>query len=603
MPFATAHGWDVREAIRAHVLGSPYPILPVDVARKWRAYRRDRLDRHTDPTPVADPDDPAAWRTELLGTRHAVATGMAAPSPHRQLTGGPHRDLDARLAAVGSSTPPAVRAALAPYRPAHAAREAVVAAGQPDALSVPCRWCHADKGEPCRTSAWDSTVTPGATHPARGRTPPAWTSPWWNWPSRTPCDPRLPCRRLSNGPSTAPQSHLHRPSAAPMPCPDGFLGDLSPCPPRPTLEISDLPSPTPIPPAASPNTDSHRSRIARLRARYRHRADVHAGGHRANRGARFTLVVGLMAVVLMAFRVSWNALSDVARAIGADSTAALLYPIVVDGLMALALTATLVLPDADRKFALRVLATYTIASLLLNYVHGLTPALHTMPTRWGRLTDWDPANWALVLLATSLPVGSIYFGSDLVAKVLHHHPESADSAEAVGQQADEQDARSTSDQHQSAPEQPTESAPAKAAKTPVPRPAEATQVARSTRPPRSTAAVESTGAAPSRATGRATATAESASDRPRTDAEVLAEARLLTADWSADRLTAQRLRSELRISQTRARTLRNQLKAERTDRPDPVAYDDIEAEPPRDGPHEAASEHQRHLGTAAVGTT
>ncbi|MFE7662025.1 DUF2637 domain-containing protein [Streptomyces celluloflavus] len=127
----------------------------------------------------------------------------------------------------------------------------------------------------------------------------------------------------------------------------------------------------------------------------------------------------------MAFRVSWNALSDVARAIGADPTAALLYPIVVDGLMALALIATLVLTGPDRKFALRILATYTIASLLLNYVHGLIPALHSESTRWGRLTDWDHANWALVLLATSLPVGSIYFGSDLVAKVLHHNPESA----------------------------------------------------------------------------------------------------------------------------------------------------------------------------------
>jgi hypothetical protein len=151
VPFATDHGWDVREAIRAHVLDCPYPILPVDVACKWRAYRRDRLDRHTDPTPIADPDNPVAWRTELLGTRHAVATGMAAPSPHRQLARGPHRDIDARLAAVGSSIPPAVRAALAPYRPARAAREAAVAAGQPDALSVPCRWCHADKGEPCRS--------------------------------------------------------------------------------------------------------------------------------------------------------------------------------------------------------------------------------------------------------------------------------------------------------------------------------------------------------------------------------------------------------------------------------------------------------------------
>ncbi|MBK3575623.1 DUF2637 domain-containing protein [Streptomyces sp. MBT65] len=309
-----------------------------------------------------------------------------------------------------------------------------------------------------------------------------------------------------------------------------------------------------------------------------------------------------MAVVLMAFRVSWNALSDVARAIGADPTAALFYPIVVDGLMALALIATLVLPDADRKFALRVLATYTIASLLLNYVHGLTPALHTMPTRWGRLTDWDPANWALVLLATSLPVGSIYFGSDLVAKVLHHHPESADSAEAVGRQADEQPARSNSDQALSAPEPPTASAPAKAAKTPVAKPTEADQAARSTRPRRSTTTVESTGAAPHRATGQVPSTTKSAPDRTRTDAEVLDEARRLTASWSGDQLTAQRLRNELRISQNRARTLRDHLQAERTDRPDPAAHDGSETEP-LDGRDEAASERQRQRGTAAVATT
>ncbi|WP_019063733.1 DUF2637 domain-containing protein [Streptomyces prunicolor] len=309
-----------------------------------------------------------------------------------------------------------------------------------------------------------------------------------------------------------------------------------------------------------------------------------------------------MAVVLMAFRVSWNALSDVARAIGADPTAALFYPIVVDGLMALALIATLVLPDADRKFALRVLATYTIASLLLNYVHGLTPALHTTPTQWGRLTDWDPANWALVLLATSLPVGSIYFGSDLVAKVLHHNPESADPAEAVGRQPDEQAARSTSDQARSAPEPPTESDPAKAAKTPVTKPTEADQATRSARPLQSAARVESSRAAPRRATSRVPATTKSAADRTRTNAEVLAEARLLTASWSDDRLTAQRLRNELRISQNRARTLRDQLQTERTDRPDPAAHDGSETEP-LDGPDEAASERQRQRGTAAVGTT
>lgn len=168
-----------------------------------------------------------------------------------------------------------------------------------------------------------------------------------------------------------------------------------------------------------------------------------------NRWGRITLVIGLVIVVLMAFRVSWNALRDVARSIGADPTAALLYPIVVDGLMALALVATLALTGADRKFALRVLATYTIASLLLNYVHGLVPALHSATVDWGRLAQWDPANWALVLLATSLPVGSIYFGSDLVAKVLHHKPEPA-TATATDTQTRSSEANASEAQEASA---------------------------------------------------------------------------------------------------------------------------------------------------------
>lgn len=325
-----------------------------------------------------------------------------------------------------------------------------------------------------------------------------------------------------------------------------------------------------------------------------------------NRKGRITLVIGLVAVVLMAFRVSWNALSDVARAIGADSTAALLYPIVVDGLMALALIATLVLTGPGRKFALRVLAAYAIASLLLNYVHGLIPALHTASIQQGRLTDWDPANWALVLLATSLPVGSIYFGSDLVAKVLHHTPESADPAEtasaqsvghqadkSAGRQANERAARSASDQVESAPEQQTESTPLKVTEAPVTRPTETDESAPASaaRPSRSAAVAESTGAVPRRATGRLPAT-RSTTDRTRTrtNAEVLDEARLLTAGWSEDQLTAERLRNELRIGQKRARVLRDQLQAERT-QAKPVAYDGFAAEP-LDGLDEAASQQQ-----------
>ncbi|MFD7137400.1 DUF2637 domain-containing protein [Streptomyces sp. NPDC059894] len=155
-----------------------------------------------------------------------------------------------------------------------------------------------------------------------------------------------------------------------------------------------------------------------------------------NRFGKTLLVLALVAVVAMAFRVSWNALRDVARVVGADATAATLYPFVVDGLMALALVATLVLTEErDKRFALRVLAVYTLASLVLNYVHGLVPELHGHAVDWGRLADWDPANWALVLLATSLPVGSIYFGSDLVAKVLHHRPAPAGEP-ADGHRAD-----------------------------------------------------------------------------------------------------------------------------------------------------------------------
>ena len=153
VPMATPHGWDARVAARQHIRVSPYQILPADVVRPWESYRRDRLARHTDPTPSADPDDHAAWTAELVGTRRDVAAGTTQPALSRAITRG--RDgidpkLEARLREIGSCIPPAARAALAPYRPARAEREAAVAEGQPDALSVRCEWCLAQPGEPCR---------------------------------------------------------------------------------------------------------------------------------------------------------------------------------------------------------------------------------------------------------------------------------------------------------------------------------------------------------------------------------------------------------------------------------------------------------------------
>ncbi|MFD3504647.1 DUF2637 domain-containing protein [Streptomyces sp. NPDC058678] len=284
-----------------------------------------------------------------------------------------------------------------------------------------------------------------------------------------------------------------------------------------------------------------------------------------HRKGRAALVLALVVVVAMAFRVSWNALRDIAGAIGADNTAATLYPFVVDGLMALALIATLVLAGRDRTFALRVLAAYTIASLVLNYVHGLVPELHGRSVDWGRLADWDPANWVLVLLATSLPVGSIYFGSDLVAKVLHHRPApiAAPTANAEESTNTERN-RSSSDLVVSTP------APSTPNVTALPR-AVAVGFLKSTIPAKPVKAIEqpierravaAESTSPRRATGRVPDVART--PRPkRTPDELLDEARKATADWPDAKLSAEGIRREVRTSPANARSLRDTLRAER----------------------------------------
>ncbi|KFK85423.1 hypothetical protein IX27_33240 [Streptomyces sp. JS01] len=276
-----------------------------------------------------------------------------------------------------------------------------------------------------------------------------------------------------------------------------------------------------------------------------------------NRFGKGMLIAALVGVVGMAFRVSWNALRDVATATGADETAAFLYPFVVDGLMALALVATLVLTDDARRFALQVLAAYTLASLVLNYVHGLVPQLHDEVVDWGRLADWDPANWALVLLATSLPVGSIYFGSDLVAKVLHHRPIETPTTTPNQDESSEKYAnRSTADLEVSAPA-PITPTPAAAA---LPAAPVVSLVKSTDRAPAGAVAAEST--RPRRATGRVPEAARSS--RPnRTAEQLLTEARKATTTWSDRELTAEGIRKAVHTSPAKARILRDTLRAER----------------------------------------
>ncbi|MET7715276.1 DUF2637 domain-containing protein [Streptomyces sp. NPDC005407] len=276
-----------------------------------------------------------------------------------------------------------------------------------------------------------------------------------------------------------------------------------------------------------------------------------------NRKGKILLIAALVAVVGMAFRVSWNALHDVAKAVGADADAATLYPFVVDGLMALALVATLVLTDEKAKRgALKVLAGYTVASLVLNYVHGLVPELHGASVDWSRLADWDPANYALVLLATSLPVGSIYFGSDLVAKVLHHRPDTtADAKKSTqidGNRSTSGLGESTSAPLASVVELPT---------IPDADPVDSVALEEPTGAvPVSAVAAES--ARSRRATGRVPEAARS--PRPsRTPEQLLGEARSVTADWTDTELTAEGIRKAVRTSAEKARGLRDTLRAER----------------------------------------
>ncbi|MGF0176691.1 zinc finger domain-containing protein [Streptomyces sp. Marseille-Q5077] len=150
-PHPAGRHWDAAQVVRQHIATSPYPIKPSDVSRPWHSFRRDVVDRHHDPVPAADPDNPEAYRAELLGTRHAVAVGAAPAATFRELTGGPAPEVAERLAALGEYVPRTVAAALAEFRPRRAERERCAVEGLPDPLDVACPYeqCRARAGEPC----------------------------------------------------------------------------------------------------------------------------------------------------------------------------------------------------------------------------------------------------------------------------------------------------------------------------------------------------------------------------------------------------------------------------------------------------------------------
>ncbi|MFB7029638.1 MULTISPECIES: cell surface glycoprotein [unclassified Streptomyces] len=178
-PHPEGRHWDVSEAVRRHIATSPYPIKPSDVGGPWAAFRRDVLSRHQDPVPTVDPDDEEAYRAAIAGHRRAIETGRTVATPRALMPGetGTRDQREqanaARLKALGTYMPRTVRDALAPIRPVRAERERLARAGLPDALDVPCTWCKAETGQPCRDMRLNPTTQATANrrrttpHPSR----------------------------------------------------------------------------------------------------------------------------------------------------------------------------------------------------------------------------------------------------------------------------------------------------------------------------------------------------------------------------------------------------------------------------------------------------
>ncbi len=119
-----------------------------------------------------------------------------------------------------------------------------------------------------------------------------------------------------------------------------------------------------------------------------------------------SLVVALAVVIGVAMAVSYHALEAVALAIGAGGTAPL-YPVSVDGVIGIAVVASLVLRGGPGAWwAVGTLIGYTTASGVLNVAHADGLMTHPSPV--------------LVVLAAVLPVGTVALGTHLVVLVLRH---------------------------------------------------------------------------------------------------------------------------------------------------------------------------------------
>lgn len=149
------------DAIGQHYATSPFPVLPADIAAKWKAETRRRLERHVETPPRADPDDEKHWRHQLYAERSAVVTGHAPIYDVKELTAG-----------IEQNTVASALKADRPYMPDHIRRQfagALTGFGamkitHPE-IAVACPYCRAYAGNPCHTPTKHRQLSD--THPSR----------------------------------------------------------------------------------------------------------------------------------------------------------------------------------------------------------------------------------------------------------------------------------------------------------------------------------------------------------------------------------------------------------------------------------------------------
>lgn len=144
------------EAVGMHYGESAWPIMPKDIAERWRRAARDRLERHVEGrSPVNDPDDTALYLQALRSERAAVVTGRVMPTQIKALTAGVGRSVDELVPANEGFL--AAKAAMWPKHERPAAL--------PE-LAVHCPACGASPHRPCHTTHGRRPMTT-STHGSR----------------------------------------------------------------------------------------------------------------------------------------------------------------------------------------------------------------------------------------------------------------------------------------------------------------------------------------------------------------------------------------------------------------------------------------------------